>query len=223
MSETNETVDTTGQADTGSSDTTANAQQDTSTETPPASEGGIMNADPDKTKEPPPEPEKKAPEEYAAFTYPEGYKPDTKSEEGLKALAKKHGLSQETVQELVSFYTGTEIEQRTESKAAQDQAEKDMIDSWVMEAKKHPEFGGSKFDESVKLADRVVNKFGNEGFKKILAESKFSNNPHFFEFLNNIAKVISDDVLVKGDKATGEKQYNSYTDIFPQPPIEGVT
>lgn len=120
----------------------------------------------------------------------------------IKAFAKEKNLTNDQAQVIVdreSDAVGT-------FKAAQDKAFTDQKAGWVDEIKSHPEIGGAKFDESISLASRVVEKFGTPKFKEILNSTGLGNHPELVAVFVNIGKAYGEDKLIIAPPPGPEKK-----------------
>jgi hypothetical protein len=151
-----------------------------------------------------------APEKYADFTLPEGLTLDPKDVAGFHEVAKGLNLTQEQAQALVDFQAKHELEK---VKGVETFWAKQAAD-WAQAAKDHPEFGGDKFNESVKLANQAIDKFGSKELREDLGKYGFQNNPHLFVFLAKVAQSTKDDKLVTGG-SPGESSKRAADVLFP--------
>lgn len=67
------------------------------------------------------------------------------------------------------------------------------IKGWQDQAKAHPDFGGAKFDASLAQAKQVVDDYGDQGFKEMLAVTGVGNHPALIGFILKLAKAIPGD------------------------------
>lgn len=132
-----------------------------------------------------------APETYAEFTAPEGVESlDTELLGEAMPLFKEAGLSQEQAQKLVDFYAGKL--QASEQKSLD--AFGELVDGWAEASKGDKEFGGDKFEESVKVANETLTKFGTPELDKFLKESGAGNHPEVIRLLYKVGKLMAEDV-----------------------------
>ena len=127
-----------------------------------------------------------APEKYE-FDFPEGMAIDDASLETATTLFKEMGLSQENASKLVALQTGL-IERLTDAGTEQTSA-------WAEESKNDKEFGGDKFEATIRGARVLLAQYGSDGFTTFLEQSGAGNHPEFIRFLNNIRGAFSEDNL----------------------------
>lgn len=145
---------------------------------------------------------KKAPENYD-IKAPEGSLLSKSSLDRTEAFAKGRGLSNEEAQELVDVQHQAISEYMDGVKAE--------MAGWEDQAKKDPEIGGDNFNESVELAKRAVERYGNEAFKKALNETGLGNHPEVVRVFRNIGKAMQEDKLETGSHTEAPK---SPEDLF---------
>lgn len=150
--------------------------------------GGDPGVQDQKTEEPKTqEPVKPvAPEAYADFTLPEGIEIDKAQLEAAKAQFKEAGYSQEQAQKAIDLHI----------KGMQEQQEVFMQTrkEWVNEIKADKEFGGDKFDQTVKGAQLALRKFDTDGtMVSLLETSGFGDNPGVVKFLARVHAAMGED------------------------------
>ena len=171
---------------------------------PKANEGNpdASKSEPGKTQEPP---KNEVPENYAPFKVEEGFNFDDVSGKKFAELAKENKLTQEKAQAFVDLAT-----EHVKSMVNRQQEEYLKIrKEWVEEIKNDPEFGGSKFDETVVRAQRALKTFvptnekGEAKFDMIglLKNTGLTDNPTMIKFLAHIDKMTGEDKIVKGGPA----------------------
>jgi hypothetical protein len=124
------------------------------------------------------------------FQAPEGAELDKAALDGFLPIAKELGLSAEAAQKLVN-YQATLVQQQAQGYVAQ-QAK------WAEDAKVDPDFGGAKFDESLRQAQAVVEFIGPE-FKEFLNASGMGNHPQMFRALAKLGPKFAADKVVSGE------------------------
>ncbi len=142
---------------------------------------------------------KGAPEKYTDFTLPEGVQKLSEGESTeLHTLLKKHNLSQAASQELVDF----------QAKIAQGQATaayEEFItttDKWAEDTKK---FFGANYQEKLGVSAKAIERFGPEGLRKMLDDTKVGNHPLMNQFFYEVGQAISEDKFAEGKPETKEK------------------
>ena len=127
-----------------------------------------------------------APEAYADFTFPEGVEIDKAQLEAAKAQFKEAGYSQEQAQKAIDLHI----------KGMQEQQEIFLQErkNWVNEIKADKEFGGDKFDTTVKGAQLALRKFDADGkMVELLETSGFGDHPGVIKFLARIHAAMGED------------------------------
>ena len=74
---------------------------------------------------------------------------------------------------------------------------------WREQSKADKEIGGDNFNKTAEISRRVVEKFGNEAFRKLLNESGFGNYPEVLRFLSKVGAAFSEDQLRPGNSSAG--------------------
>ena len=157
-------------------------------------------ADPpkDPPKEPPAEPKdgktddgktEGAPEAYEDFTVPEGVNASPEALTKFSELARKHNLPQEAAQEMVDFQAQLALNDAEAAVAAWEKTQ----DAWLAEAESDKEFGGEKFQESIGVAKRALDAFGDEALKTALDVTGTGNHPAFLRFLWKVGQAVGED------------------------------
>lgn len=150
-----------------------------------------------------------APEEYEAFTLPEGFELDEKVNADFVEVVRELNLTQDQSQKIVDLYAGM-VEQ---NKAEADE----MVNGWREEAANDPEIGGEKFQENLGVARTAVKQFGDNTFRDMLNTTGVGNHPAMLKFLHRVGKELQEGTADtgQGDSGTGnsktlaEKLYSS--------------
>ena len=74
---------------------------------------------------------------------------------------------------------------------------------WKDASRADPEIGGDNFNKTAELSRRVVEKFGNEAFRKLLNETGFGNYPEVLRFFSKVGAAFSEDQLRPGSASSG--------------------
>ena len=151
-----------------------------------------------------------APENYEAFTMPDGMEPVAGEVEKFSTLAKEINLSQDNAQKVMDFMTGQIAEEGKQDKEALDGAMKEWVDS----LKNDKDFGGDNYDQNLGFAKKALNQFGDESLVEDLNATGFANNPGLVKMLCAIGKAVSEDTQMpkppEGDGGDGK----SHADIL---------
>jgi hypothetical protein len=167
--------------------------------TPPATPPAPPAQDPSKTAQPPETPKEQAPPATPAelvIKLPEGKKADQKLLDGFIAASKKAGLKQEQAQAIADHFIATETEQAKQLEGAL----KALTEKNDADLKADKDWGGSKYDATVKAADSALKQFFSEDGAKELAELGLQNRPWLRKGLALIRSLIAEDSV--GDKTT---------------------
>ena len=136
-----------------------------------------------------------APEKYEAFTLPEGVEMAHGFEDKVIALSKEFNLTQAQAQKIVDLG----LDYQTTISDQYDNSMGEVRKQWVNDLKADPDFGGSKFSETVERAKRTLKKFdASEDFKRELEQSGYGDNPGFIKLLARIDAATGEDKSVNG-------------------------
>ena len=142
------------------------------------------------------------PDTYADFTLPEGMDLDETTLADANPLFKEMGLSQAKAQKVVDFYA----KQVQAGSAKQADAFNQLMTDWVTSAKNDSEFGGDKFDESVKIAQRSIGTYGTPELKQLLEDHGVGNHPEVIRFMLKVGKTLKEDVPGAAGSAPTKEQ-----------------
>lgn len=209
------------QNSTPPSGTETKTNSDGSPEAKP-SDKSFLNRDPEKKEEPkadddkkPPEGEQKdgdkdapkpegAPEKYADFKLPDGYKLDDKTLEAATAAFKELNLTQDGAQKLIDIYTANGIS----AAEAPYKLWADTQKQWVTEIQES--FGEAKADamrgEINKGIDAAFTPKQARAFREALDFTGAGSNPAMFEAFNILFKPYNEGTPVGGGKPSAEGQ-----------------
>jgi hypothetical protein len=128
-----------------------------------------------------------APEKYADFKLPEGMVIDPVVNEKFTQIAKELNLSQEKAQKLVDLQT-----QYVNDAAKASQAEfSKVVEGWKTETLK--QFGATNYEEALRPAGVLLNKFAKPEFREFLNDSKLGDHPMMAQFLVEVGKQFEQD------------------------------
>ena len=74
---------------------------------------------------------------------------------------------------------------------------------WAEAARNDQEYGGAQFEQSIAIAKRALDQFGNPALSEMLAHSPMGNHPEVIRFLINVGKAVSEDNFVTGTARNG--------------------
>jgi len=173
-------------ANTSSLLTTENSEVEPSQETNDTTESDSIDSAIEETGEG----SQMAPETYADFVMPEGMEVDVELLSQFEPVFKELNLTQEQAQKLVDI----KAQQVEADKQSQVDAFNQLMNDWSEQSKNDKEFGGDKFEESVKTAQTAVNKFGTPELKQLLEEHGVGNHPEVIRFMYKVGKLTQEDV-----------------------------
>lgn len=141
-----------------------------------------------------------APEQYAAFTLPEGYELPAEMLEGVTSLAKAHGMTQEQAQALVDLgvQQASAITDRFTSLASEHPVvlSQHWAQTWSKQTAEDSELGGSALASTMSLAGRVFNTFGSPELGQFLNQTGLAHHPELVRFMHKVGQAVSEDTLV---------------------------
>ncbi|MCK4710391.1 MAG: hypothetical protein KAU21_17380, partial [Gammaproteobacteria bacterium] len=143
-----------------------------------------------------------SPDTYADFVMPEGIQLTEPLITEATALFKEDNLTQEKAQKYIDL-AAKQVQAGSE---AQINAFNQLTSDWRDQSKSDSEFGGDKFDESVKVAQAAVNKYGTPGLKTLLEEHGVGNHPEVVRFMVRVGKTLKEDVPGSPGAATSQAQ-----------------
>lgn len=150
-------------------------------------ENAAAKAEHDKLK-PPDEPNITVPEKYD-LKMPDGIELDAAMLEAVTPVFKDLYLTNDQAQALTDKFI-----EFSQSKAQADaEAFATTVAGWADEARKDPEIGGAKWDQSVKHATGVVNRFGDPALKEYLNSTGAGNHPAMIRFMARVGALIGED------------------------------
>lgn len=135
-----------------------------------------------------------APEQYEAFTLPDGVVIDPADNEALQAYAKENNLSQEAAQKIADL--GAKQAQTFVTKLQEAQEARNT--EWADASKADKEFGGAKFDENLAVAKKFLDAHSTPEFNTFLKQSGLGNHPEMIRLMFRAGKAISEDNAVQG-------------------------
>lgn len=139
---------------------------------------------------------------------------DTSLEESdLERIAtegRELGLSSEECQGLV------DLEDRVSKQFQERQMDhvKEVRGTWIKEAETDKEIGGENFKENLELSKRVIDKFGSDGFKKLVEDTDFGNHKEVIRVFARIGKLMGEDNLVHSKTPPGGKKLSAEEKLY---------
>lgn len=126
---------------------------------------------------------------YADFELPEGMQLDEATLNEAKPIFKELGLNKEQAQKLVELHA----KQIQATQQGQVESFNQLKQDWLDQAKSDKEFGGEKFDESVKTARVALNKFGTPELTQLLNETGVGNHPEVIRLMARVGRLTQED------------------------------
>jgi len=150
-----------------------------------------------------------APESYADFVMPEGFKLEGEVQTEFSELMKGLNLPQEKAQSVIDL----SVKHTQGIMASSEKAFADLRTDWVKSAKANKEFGGEKLNDTLVRSNRALTKFGSPELKAFLNQG-YGDNPDLLHAFARIDRATSeDDAVVLGQppkgsaKSTAEVMY----------------
>lgn len=145
------------------------------------------------------------------LTMPEGVELDAQLLDAISPKFKELGLTNKQAQSLADSF----IAHQQETMKARVEEWSNTVSSWAENAKKDPEIGGSKWDETARLAGGVVSRFGTPELAAYLDETGAGNHPEMIRLMAKIGSVISEDRPASGGTAAKPAQDQPENILFP--------
>lgn len=120
------------------------------------------------------------------------------------------GLSQDEAKDLLDTqYRAVKDYNDRSTKSLETEKER-----WKEMSKADPEIGGDNLNKTTELSKRVVDKFGNDAFKKLLNDTGFGSYPEVLRFLSKVGNAFSEDNLRPGNPSSGGTQKSREEILF---------
>ncbi|MGC8493651.1 MAG: hypothetical protein ACP5SH_18165 [Syntrophobacteraceae bacterium] len=167
------------------------------------------------------QPEKRAPEEYADFTFPDAFKLENQDLTEFKSFAKEQDLTQEQAQKVLDF-AGPKIRQMIEQPY---KAWNDLQTKWQEEVRIDPEIGGTKYEQSVREAGNVfvageANPFVRtepeaKALREALNTTGAGNNPAIVKLFVKMGRLLAEPEHLSGKPAPQARQDSLLNSMYP--------
>lgn len=122
---------------------------------------------------------------------PEGVEADPVLMDALKGVAKEAGLKGEHAQKLADAYIAAQTKAQEGMKAAWETRKQE----WISSVKNDEEIGGAKFGESVKIANRALDKYGSKELRQMLEDTGLNNHPEVARLFTRIGRTLMEDSI----------------------------
>lgn len=128
-----------------------------------------------------------APEKYE-FTMPEGMVLDEALSSQVEPVLRELNLTNEQANKLASTFAA----HRASEAQRQHDAYAQQVDDWGKAARDDKEYGGTAFDENVKLAQKAIGAYGTPELKALLNDG-FGNHPELIRVFVRVGKAMQED------------------------------
>ena len=133
--------------------------------------------------------------EMDAFKLREGFEVnDAMSTKFLEVMNDKDLSRVEMGQKLIEI----QADAMEEMSQAINQSYIDTRTEWREGIEKHPEFGGDKLEANNAEVSKVVDKYGSDDFREMLALTGSGDHLEMYQFLMNVAKDMNEGTLISG-------------------------
>jgi hypothetical protein len=136
--------------------------------------------------------------------------PDYEKLEKFIPIAKELKLDQGSAQKMVDVFV--EMQESDAKQARQEFL--DLQQDWLKELDKNPDFGGDNKDETLKLANKVVGRFGGDDLRAVLNDTGMGNHHQLIMTFARIGRLMGEDRLVTAGDKTISRNPKSDGEIF---------
>ena len=151
------------------------------------------------------------PDTYADFVMPDGVELSTELMNDVTPILQKYKVTQEDAQLLVD----AQAKQVQAGSQTQIDNFNQLMSDWQASSKNDGEFGGDKFEESVKIAQSAVSKYGTPELKQLLEDHGVGNHPEVVRFMVRVGHTLKEDVPGSSGAATS-KAGDHASILYPQ-------
>lgn len=181
-------------------------------------ENAAAKAEHDKGKPAAKEPGDTVPEDGKYdLTMPDGVELDQELLDELGPEFKELGLTNAQAQKLADKFIA---KQQARAKAQGEDWAKTISD-WADKAKADEEIGGAKWDDTVKAASGVVNRFGTPELKEYLNASGGGNHPEMIRFMAKVGALIGEDNPAISENPGGKVKQDTASILYPDDQPKG--
>lgn len=167
---------------------------------------------PDPNDSPKPSDPPAGPPEKYELAAPEGFQLEPDTTTAFEGVARELNLTNEQANKLVPL--GAQLVQKVQ--AQQQEAHQQQVTQWASEAKADKEFGGDKFDTSLKVALKARDQFATQELRTVLDQTGLGNHPEVVRLFFRIGTAIGDDKFVQA-AAGGGTQKSAAAVLFDHP------
>lgn len=142
------------------------------------------------------------PEKYE-FTAPEGWEGelDQAALAELEPVARELGLTNEQANKLVAV----QAKHLQSQQAQQQEMLVSQMETWIGDLKNDPDFGGAKYEDNVKMAQKAFTAFADEDLTQLLNSTGLCNHPAMVKAFHKIGQKISEDTMESGSGGSGQR------------------
>lgn len=152
------------------------------------------------------------------LTMPDGVELDTDLLAVIAPTLKELNMSHGNAQALVDkFIEG----QQAKAEAATKQWG-ETVTGWLDTAKKDPEMGGAKWDETARNASSVVSRFGTPELKEYLEASGAGNHPEVIRLMAKVGSMIAEDNPAISENPGGGTDADASVRMYPADKPKGT-
>ena len=182
-----------------------------------AEENAAAKLEHDKTN-PANDPLNKVPEDGKyVLTMPDGVKLDQALLDSLSPDFKEMGLTTKQAQALTDKY----IAHQKEQVATKEADWQKTVTEWADTAKKDPEIGVHKWDDTVSASTGLINRFGTPELKAYLNASGGGNHPELIRFMARVGAMIGNDTPTTQQNPGPTKVKDSAAVLYPDDQPKG--
>lgn len=124
---------------------------------------------------------------------PDGMTLDEQLLTSITPMLRAKNFTNEEAQQLADAYAASIAKSTTEFMETQRKAWSDQLSTWEKEVRADPEFGGEKFSVTIKTAQTVIARYGDDQLKKELKQFGIGNMPSLIRMLARAGKDMAED------------------------------
>lgn len=143
-----------------------------------------------------------APEQYEAFTLPDGMTMADDVFTELSAIGKDRNMDQATAQKLVDM--GTKVAQ--DAIAGHVAAQKETADKWVADSKALPDIGGDNLKDTLSVAAKAIDTYGSDDLRSALDATGMGSHPEMIKFMHAVGKTLAEGTFIAGQNSEDDSE-----------------
>lgn len=148
---------------------------------------------------------------------PEGIELDTALLDGIAPTLKDLNLSHSQAQALVDKF----IEAQTAKSQAKTKEWGETVAGWQDEAKKDPDIGGAKWEETKAASTRAIRVLGTPALTKYLEASGAGNHPELIRIMAKVGSMVSEDDPAISENPGGKGGKDASARLYPDDTPKG--